>query len=76
MHFVGEQGIDTGGLSREFWRLLCDNIVKDYCIGESGKCIFVRNVPALQVREKLCGYHVIIMCIMLFRVVILSSLES
>ena len=36
VHFVGEEGIDTGGLSREFWRLLCEAIVKDYCIGMQG----------------------------------------
>lgn len=46
---MSEEGIDTGGPSREFWRLVCADVAKLYCIGEPGKCIFMKNVPALQV---------------------------
>ena len=49
VHFVGESGVDTGGLSREFWRLVVVDIVQQYCIGEPGFSLFVKNVPALQV---------------------------
>ena len=41
--------MDTGGLSREFWRLLVNDIVNQYCIGEPGSCLFVKNVQVLQV---------------------------
>lgn len=46
---MSEQGVDTGGLSREFWRLFLNEVVKMYCIGDTGKCLFVKNVSALQV---------------------------
>ena len=42
-----ESGIDTGGLSREFWRLFAKGVDDVYCIGDR---IFSKNVPALQVR--------------------------
>ena len=48
VHFVGESGVDTGGLSRELWRLVVVDIVQQYCIGEPGFSLFVKNVPALQ----------------------------
>ena len=46
---MSEQGVDTGGLTREFWRLFLNEVVKMYCIGDAGKCLFVKNVSALQV---------------------------
>ena len=48
---MSEQGIDTGGLSREFWCLFVKEVVDSYCIGEPGRCLFTKNVPALQVRH-------------------------
>ena len=49
MCFVGETAVDTGGPSREFWRLLAIGIEKKYCrVGENG-CFLDKNVPALQV---------------------------
>ena len=49
--FVFEPGIDTGGLSREFWRLSAKGVNNAYCIGDSKYLIFSKNVPALQVRN-------------------------
>lgn len=48
---MSEQGVDTGGLSREFWRLFVKGVVQSYCIGDQGCCVFTRNVRALQVRR-------------------------
>lgn len=44
--FVGEVGIDTGGLTREFFRLLFQQIAAKYleCTG-----CFMHNAVALQV---------------------------
>ena len=55
---MGEEGIDTGGPSREFWRLFMHSIEKTYFIGSEGKRTLARNVPALEVFMKLtyvCG---------------------
>ena len=52
--FVGEEAIDTGGPSREFWRLLVGDIENTYCCGEAAKLVFDRNTPALQVAFHLC----------------------
>ena len=41
--------MDTGGLSHSFWRLFVNDIVNQYCIGEPGSCLFLKNVQALQV---------------------------
>ena len=35
--------MDTGGLSRAFWRLFVNDIVDQYCIGEPGSCLFVND---------------------------------
>ena len=45
-----EEAVDTGGPSREFWRLIVQGIEDKYCHGEKGKMVFARNTPALQVR--------------------------
>ena len=50
--FIGEEGVDTGGLRQEFWRLFCAEIAEKYCIGDSFVKTFVQNVPALQVKKK------------------------
>ena len=36
---------------REFWRLIVQEVVRHYCVGEPGISLFVKNVtvPALQV---------------------------
>ena len=47
--FVGEEGIDTGGLSREFWRLLMEGFKQTYFVGCEGKLTLARNIPALEV---------------------------
>ena len=44
-----EEAVDTGGPSREFWRLVMQGIQNKYCHGEEGKMVFARNTPALQV---------------------------
>lgn len=49
MHFTTEEAVDTGGPTREFFRLFVNDVCKCYCIGEAGKCLFMKNVPALQV---------------------------
>ena len=53
--FVGEEGEDTGGLRREFWRLFALQAVDQYCIGDAHKT-FLQNVPALQVSLQLILY--------------------
>ena len=51
VHFVSEPGIDTGGPSREFWRLFAEGVVTSYCIGNDHQQFFFnKNVPALQVQ--------------------------
>lgn len=44
-----ETAIDTGGPSREFWRLFVQDVVQDYCVGDVGISLFVKNVPAMRV---------------------------
>ena len=44
--FVGEEAVDTGGPSREFWRLIMHAIGTKYCYGEEGKMVFDRNTLA------------------------------
>ena len=41
--------MDTGGPRREFFRLFAKKVLDVHCIGDPGKCLFVKNVPALQV---------------------------
>ena len=48
---MGEEGIDTGGPSREFWRLFMHSVDKTYFVGNEGKQTLARNVPALEVNE-------------------------
>ena len=50
VYFVGEEGIDTGGPSREFWRLFMHDVERKYFIGSEGKLTLLRNMPALEVR--------------------------
>jgi hypothetical protein len=50
VHFLGEEAVDTGGPSREFWRLFAEALVEQYCVGDEGVYLFVKNIPALQVR--------------------------
>lgn len=46
---MGEAAIDTGGPSREFFRLLATGVEAEYCrCGENG-CFLNKNVSALQV---------------------------
>ena len=51
---MAEEAIDTG---REFWRLLVEEVVKEYCVGDPGMSIFTKNVPALQVSMIVCRYE-------------------
>ena len=51
--FVGEPAIDTGGPTREFWRLLTSGFQDMYCVGDEGKKIIEHNVPALEVHCKI-----------------------
>ena len=53
VHFVGEEGVDTGGPSREFWRLFASGVSSSYCVSnDSGECFLDKNVPALQVSPR------------------------
>ena len=54
VQFVEEEAVDTGGPSREFWRLIVQEVVRQYCVGEPGISLFVKNVPALQVCVCMC----------------------
>lgn len=47
--FEDEVGVDSGGLTWEFWRLFAREVAEKYCIGDCGKCLFAKNIPALQV---------------------------
>ena len=47
--FVGEEAVDTGGPSREYWRIIMHDIKQKYCHGQDGKLVFNRNILALQV---------------------------
>lgn len=42
--FVGEEGRDTGGLTREMWRLFNDDL-KRMCEGNEG-CLLIRHDAA------------------------------
>ena len=44
---MAEEAIDTGGPTREFWRLLVEEVVKEYCVRDPGMSNFTKNVPAL-----------------------------
>lgn len=46
---MGESGLDTGGPSREFWRLLMTAFKTEYCYSAEGGCFLCKNVPAMQV---------------------------
>ena len=46
---MGEEAVDTGGPSREFWRLIMYEIKDKFCRGKEGCMVFDRNTPALQV---------------------------
>lgn len=52
--FVGEEGVDTGGLTREFFRIICDSIRSRYL--ESTGC-FRHNATAYQVAIQLNVYN-------------------
>ena len=43
--------------SREFWRLIVQEVVWQYCVGEPAISLFVKNVPALQVCVCVHVYH-------------------
>lgn len=45
---MGEEAVDTGGPSREFWRLLMGEICSKYCHGSEKRTVLDRNVAALQ----------------------------
>ena len=47
--FIGEEGEDTGGLKREFWRLLVSSAAEKYFIGNNNLKTFQQNVLAFQV---------------------------
>ena len=49
-----EEAADTGGPTREFWRLITEGIREKFCTGEEGKMAFERNTPALQVNMLGC----------------------
>ena len=46
---MGEEAVDTGGPSREFWELFGQGIADTYFVGDSYTSLPQKNVPALQV---------------------------
>ena len=46
---MSEPAVDTGGVSREFWRLFVKGVQSKLCIGEDASCVFDLDVQALQV---------------------------
>ena len=51
MNFAGEDANDTGGPSREFWRLFVREVCEEYFAGVDGKLTLLRNIPALEVSK-------------------------
>ena len=49
-----EPAVDTGDVSREFWRLFGAGVYEIYCSGDPECCVFTKNIPALQVRSSYC----------------------
>lgn len=49
--FVGEDGYDAGGLSREFFRLFVLQFSELFLTGPSERKFFVNNICALQVEQ-------------------------
>ena len=47
--FVGEEGIDTGGLTRELWGLFGKEIQRTLCEGKKNNLIFRHDAKKLQV---------------------------
>ena len=47
VNFVGESGVDTGGLSRELWRLVVVDIVQQYCFLGSQDLVFLLKTSLL-----------------------------
>ena len=47
--FIGEEGRDTGGLTRELWRLLCPSMSQSLFHGPVGKRTIIHSVQRLQV---------------------------
>ena len=54
MIFVGEQGSDGGGLTREFFKLISSSITSKYM--DSTGC-FMHNAVAYQVKKKHFSYN-------------------
>ena len=47
---MSEAGIDTGGPTREFYRLCAKGVTEQYCVSNgSGQSFLMKNVLALQV---------------------------
>ena len=44
VHFVGESGVDTGGLNREFWRLLVVDIVHNIALGSQDLVFLLKEL--------------------------------
>jgi hypothetical protein len=51
--FVGEEGVDVGGVRREFWQLMFEQVGTYFLKGDNGKMAFIHNTLAFQVINKL-----------------------
>lgn len=51
--FIGEIGRDTGGVTRELWRLLSKDIAA-MCDGQPTKCVFRHDSSKVQVDRVQC----------------------
>lgn len=60
MTFIGEAGEDTGGLTREFWRLLVSSASKEYFIGISSKTF---QPDALALKVHVCESNCVTLCV-------------
>ena len=47
MHFAGEDAIDTGGPSREFWRVFVREVCEEYFAGVDGKLTIFEKYSSL-----------------------------
>ena len=55
MRFVGEAGLDTGGLRKELWRLIKQEIADQFFVGTLYNKTFKSSISALQVGTCTCS---------------------
>lgn len=62
-YFVGEPGFDTGGLTRELWRLFGKHVQQSLCEGKENCLVIRHDASKLQVSIIISSNQSIIKCI-------------